>query len=306
MSTISPFHRWRPFSPAVCILLAVSPSAYSAEPEAVLLWPTGAPGALGDTAKDKPALHIHRAGGETATGAAVVICPGGGYGAVMMSYEGHDVARWFNSFGVTAAVLEYRLGPRYRHPAPLQDVQRALRYLRSRAGDLGLRADRIGVLGFSAGGHLAASAATLFAPGVPDSADPIERVSSRPDFAVLAYPVITLEGAHAHAGSRTNLLGADAPQALISELSLQNRVTPQTPPVFLFHTGTDKAVPPENSLLFYGALRAAGVPAEVHIYREGPHGVGLDRHPATKSWPEEMRRWMEHLGLLERRGGGSP
>lgn len=270
-----------------------------AAPEPLPLWPDGAPGAVGDTPKDQPRIHLHRVDAATANGTAVIICPGGGYGGLAMSYEGHEVAAWFGSFGVTAAVLEYRTAQRYRHPAPLQDVQRAIRYVRSKATELGIDAQRVGVLGFSAGGHLAASAGTLFTPGDPSSTDPIETVSSRPDFMILAYPVITFTQPHGHQGSRRNLLGEPSDPKLVAQLSLESRVTAKTPPAFLFHTNADTGVVPENSILFYQALRHAGVPAELHIYREGWHGVGLDRFSSTAVWPEQARSWMYHLGLLD-------
>ena len=288
------------------LLCAVSLSSHVlAAPEVVLLWPEGAPGAVGDTERDCPSLTIYRAPAKTANGAAVVICPGGGYGGLAMDHEGHEIARWLNSFGVTGAILRYRHAPRYRHPAPMQDVQRAIRHVRSRSVELGVDPGRVGVLGFSAGGHLAATAATLFREGKPAAEDPVERLSSRPDFAVLCYPVIDLRGPHAHRGSARNLLGADATGERLDEMSLQRRVTKGTPPTFLFHTNADRGVPPENSVLFYQALRQAGVPAELHIYRDGPHGVGLDRHAAIRSWPDQARLWMKHLGVLEKRSGTS-
>ncbi len=294
-----------PFA-VVTALLSLRAPLPAAEPVAIPLWPQGAPGAKGETAADRPEIHIHRPKQDVAVGAAVVICPGGGYGGVMMSYEGHDVARWLNTFGVTGIVLRYRIAPRYRHPAPLQDVQRAVRWVRSRARDLEIDPARIGVLGFSAGGHLAATAGTLFEPGKADADDPIERVSSRPDFLVLAYPVITLLPPSAHMGSRYNLLGKDASDDAARAMSPETRVTRETPPTFLFHTSTDRVVSPENSVLFYRALLEAGVPAELHVYRDGPHGVGLDRHPSTRGWPEQCRQWLDHLGVLAPYDTGAP
>lgn len=278
--------------------LAMGAEDGPAPPPGVLLWPDGAPGAVGDTADDKPAVHIHLAPADKAVGTAAVICPGGGYGGVMMSYEGHEVARWFNSFGVTALVLHYRTAPRYRHPAPLQDVQRAIRFVRANAKRLRVVSNRIGVVGFSAGGHLAATAGVKFDPGDSEAADVMDRQSSRPDFLILGYPVITLTGPFAHRGSRSNLLGSDASEALAESLSVEKHVTAETPPAFLLHTNEDRAVAAENSLMLFAALRKAGVPAELHIYREGPHGVGLNRHPATVGWPDQAKLWMARLGLL--------
>ena len=213
--------------------------------------------------------------------------------------------RGFGSFGVTTAVLEYRVAP-YRHPAPKTDVERAIRIVRHRADELGVDPGRIGVMGFSAGGHLAATASTMFSNGDPDAADPVERLGSRPDFAVLCYPVISMTGPWAHRGSARNLLGPDASSETLREFSLQNRVSADTPPTFLFHTSADRAVPPENSVLYYQALREAGVDAELHIYRDGPHGIGLDRHPSIRSWPGLLREWLRHQGLLEPLAGGEP
>ncbi len=269
-------------------------------PPAELLWPAGAPGALGDEDRDKPSItpYVPAAG---KTGAAIVVCPGGGYGALAIDHEGHPVARWLNSIGVAAFVLKYRLGPRYRHPIEIGDVQRAIRLVRSRASGYGILADRIGVMGFSAGGHLASSAATLFEEGSPGAADPVDRVSSRPDFAVLGYPVISFTTEFTHQGSKRNLLGESPDPELLKRLSTELQVTARTPPTFLFHTNEDRGVPPENSVLFYLALRKAGVPAELHVYEKGPHGVGLASNDATLgTWPYRLADWLRTRGLLTR------
>jgi acetyl esterase/lipase len=266
----------------------------------VELWPEGAPGAVGREEADRPSISLYPAPADKACGTAVVVCPGGGYGMLALDHEGHQVARWLNERGVSAFVLRYRIAPRYRHPAPLQDVRRAIRLVRSRAREWGADPARIGVWGFSAGGHLASTAATLFEDGRPDAEDPVERVSSRPDFAILVYPVITLRGPHAHRGSRKNLLGdRETDPALLEELSTENRVTPRTPPVFLLHTTGDKGVPSENSVDFYLACRKAGVPAELHIYENGPHGFGLGgKDPVLSTWPDRLADWMRARGLL--------
>lgn len=270
-------------------------------PRTELLWPSGAPGALGADDLDKPAITFYQPSRPQATGTLVVICPGGGYGALAMDHEGHQVARWFTSHGVAAAILKYRLGPRYHHPAPLQDVLRAIRVVRSRASELGVQPDRIGVMGFSAGGHLASSAATLFALKDGAVADGLEAVSSRPDFAILGYPVIVFGADVTHKGSQRNLLGDNPPTELITRLSTDRQVTKDTPPTFLFHTNADAGVPPQNSVAFYLALKNAGVPAELHIYEKGEHGVGLapqDRELST--WPDRLLGWMRGRGLLEK------
>jgi acetyl esterase/lipase len=264
-----------------------------------LLWPDGAPGALGSQPVDRPKITVYRAPADTATGAAVVVCPGGGYGVLAADHEGKQVAEWLNSLGVSAFVLQYRLGPRYHHPAPLQDAQRALRMVRARAATWGVDPGRIGILGFSAGGHLASSAATLFDDGDPGAAEPVDRVSSRPDFAVLCYPVISMTTVAVHSGSRKNLLGEDPDPALLWKLSTERQVTPRTPPTFLFHTDDDPAVPVENSLLFFSAMKRAGVPGELHVFAHGPHGVGLaPGDPVLSQWPGLCAQWMEGLGLL--------
>lgn len=267
-----------------------------------LLWPNGAPGALGAEAADRPKLTVYRAPLESATGAAVIVCPGGGYGRLASDHEGRQVAQWLNSLGVSAFVLQYRLGPRYRHPAPLNDAQRAIRLVRARAGEWGIDPARVGILGFSAGGHLAATAATHFDEGQAEASDPVERQGSRPDFAVLAYPVISLFDPPAHAASRRNLLGEPADPALVEQLSNERQVTSRTPPTFLFHTADDASVPVSNSLLFFEALQANGVPGALHVFAHGKHGVGLAASdPELSAWPHLCAAWMRGLGLLKPR-----
>jgi len=268
-------------------------------PKTELLWPNGAPGAVGTEDVDKPSITFYQPSRPQATGTIVVICPGGGYGALAMDHEGHQVARWFTAHGVAAAIVKYRLGPRYHHPAPLQDVLRAIRVVRSRAAELGVKPERIGVMGFSAGGHLASSAATLFDLADAKAADGLEAIPSRPDFAILGYPVIVFGADVTHKGSQRNLLGENPPADLVTRLSTDRQVTAKTPPTFLFHTSEDAGVPPQNSVAFYLALKNAGVPAELHIYEKGPHGVGLapdDRELST--WPDRMLGWMRGRGLL--------
>ena len=287
---------------ALSLGLFLSGDALAAEPETELLWPDGAPGALGDRPEDKPTLIIYLPEKEKATGAAVCVCPGGGYGHLAMDHEGHQIAQWFNSMGAAAFIVDYRHRRKgYGHPAPLQDAQRAIRTVRARAGEWGVDPSRIGVMGFSAGGHLASTAATHFDAGKADAEDRIERASCRPDFAILCYPVVMFDEAYTHRGSQRNLLGEDADPELVRSLSNEKQVTPETPPTFLFHTDEDKGVPAENSVQFYLALRRAKVPAELHVYRQGRHGLGLAPDvPGTGSWPKQCEDWMRGLGLLDK------
>ena len=272
--------------------------APSAAPVEVRLWETAAPGALGDAEADTPTITVYRAA-RGASGTGVVVAPGGGYGALAMDHEGRQVAAYFNAMGVSAFVLKYRLGPRYRHPVELGDAQRAIRLVRGRAQEFAVLPDRIGMMGFSAGGHLTATAGTRFDQGNTDAADPIDRVSSRPDFLILGYPVISFDPSITHAGSVRNLLGENPDPKLIELLSNELHVSPQTPPTFLFHTTADAGVPAENSVRFYLALKKAKVPAEMHIFENGPHGVGLAlADPALSAWPTLLTNWLRGRGLL--------
>jgi len=272
------------------------------EPGWTLLWPEDAPGALGDTAADQPALRIYLPPDARKIDTGVVVCPGGGYGTLALDHEGRQIAEWLNLHGIGAFVLRYRLGPRYHHPAPLQDAQRALRYVRHNAERFGVSSQKIGIWGFSAGGHLASTAGTHFDAGNPQAPDPIDRQSSRPDFMILAYPVISLASEYAHGGSRRNLLGPDPAPELVENLSNEKQVTGGTPPTFLFHTDEDKGVPAENSVVFYLALRKAKVPAELHIYARGNHGVGLaPGNPTLSTWPGLLESWLRTNGMLEAR-----
>ena len=267
------------------------------DPVTMPLWSGAAPGALGADPADVPTLTYYAPRGNSGT--AVVIAPGGGYGNLAMNHEGRQVANWFNAQGIHAFVLKYRLGPRYRHPIPLSDALRALRTVRARAVEYGIQPGRIGIMGFSAGGHLASTAATQFERANASATDPIDRLDSRPDFVILGYPVIASAAPYAHQGSFRNLLGDEAPADLRASLSNDTRVTADTPPTFLFHTNADTAVPPENSVLFYMALRKAGVPAELHIFEPGPHGVGLAMNdPVLQAWPPLLSTWLRARGLL--------
>lgn len=267
-------------------------------PPPVLLWANGAPGAVGRDDCDTPVLFCYLPPASVATGSAVVICPGGGYSVLAMDHEGHQVAKWLNSIGVVAFVLKYRLAP-YRHPIPLLDAQRALRFVRSHADEFGVSSKRIGIMGFSAGGHLAATAAIHSDLGTIESNDPIERTSSRPDFAILCYPVITMTGDFGHPGSKANLLGNDVDPVLAVFLSHEKQVTAQTPPTFLFHTNEDSSVSAENSIQFFLALRNAQVASELHVYEFGPHGVGLAQaDPVLHSWKDRLADWLKANGFL--------
>jgi acetyl esterase/lipase len=282
------------------VLVVVGTAARAAEPKVELLWPQGAPGAKGDLPADKPTLTIFLPDPQKAVGAAVVICPGGGYHVLAVDHEGRQIAEWLNSFGVAGFVLEYRhRGRGYGHPAPLQDAQRAIRTVRARAAEWEIAPNKIGIMGFSAGGHLASTAGTHFDKGNADATDPIERAGCRPDFLILCYAVIALGEPYTHRGSQTNLIGVAADPALVRSLSNEKQVTAETPPTFLMHTDEDTGVPAENSVQFYLAMRRAGVPAELHIYRVGKHGLGLAaKTPGLCTWPDRLRDWMQVQGFL--------
>jgi acetyl esterase/lipase len=269
------------------------------EPRKILLWEHGAPGALGTDEADQPSLTYFPPWGKNPSGSCVIVVPGGSYGFLASNHEGRQVSNWFNALGVAAFVLTYRLGPRYHHPIELGDAQRAIRLVRTRAAEFNVRPDRIGIMGFSAGGHLASTAGTHFDKGAASSVDPIDRASSRPDFLILAYAVITMKAPYVHEGSRRNLLGDNPDPKLVESLSNELQVTPETPTTFIFATSNDDVVPVENSVAFYSALHKAGVPAEMHIFESGPHGVGLDlSDPALGEWPKLLSNWLAGRGLL--------
>jgi len=280
-------------------------------PKVELLWPDGAPGAVGAEDVDKPSLTICLPPKDKATGGAVVVCPGGAYVMLAKDHEGKQVAEWLNSIGVAAFILQYRLAPRYHHPCMMQDVQRAIRTVRARGAEWGVDAKKIGVIGFSAGGHLASTAATHFDDGDANATDPIERVSCRPDAAILVYPVITFTEPTMHSGSKKNLLGENPDAKLIESMSSEKQVTAKTPPTFLVHSNEDTGVPAENSVLFYLALRKAGVPAEMHIYEKGPHGFGLGamkgpRDPVLATWPGHCADWLRLRGIAKAAPAAAP
>jgi acetyl esterase/lipase len=269
------------------------------EPQTILLWPGGAPGAQGAEDRDKPALTIYMPPNTTGPMTAVIVAPGGSYRALASNLEGRAPANYFNALGIAAFVLRYRLGPQYHHPIELGDAQRAIRTVRARATEWHIAPDRIGMMGFSAGGHLASSASTHFDNGNANASDPIDRVSSRPDFAILGYPVISFIEPWTHQGSKTNLLG-DAPDpALARSLSSETQVTASTPQTFIYQTNADTTTPAENAVSYYLALRKAGVPAEMHIFRDGRHGSGLGlTDPALAEWPRLLANWLRVSHLL--------
>jgi len=274
--------------------LGLTTTSRAAGPEPIPLWPEGAPGAQGTEAADIPEIRLYPADAAHANGCCVVVLPGGGYRALAVDHEGQQVAKWLNSIGVTAAVVNYRLGPKYHHPAPLQDAQRGIRYVRAHAGELKIDPHRVGIMGFSAGGHLASTVSTHFDAGDKESADPVAQQSSRPDFSILCYPVISLKEPFSHAGSRLNLLGENPDPALVENLSSETQVTAETPPTFIFQTDEDRGVPAENAVAYYLALRKQGVPAELHIYQNGPHGVGLAAgNPILTTWKERLADWLK-------------
>lgn len=282
-------------------LLCCSVLGQPAEKDAIRLWSDKAPGALGDQPKDVPTLTAFRPEPGTATGASLVICPGGGYGH-LAKHEGAGYAQFFVNHGITAFVLKYRLGSDgYRDPAMLQDAARAVRLVRSRAAEWSLDPNRVGIVGSSAGGHLASTLMTHWKAGDLEASDPVERVSSRPDLGILCYPVISM-GPLTHEGSRRNLLGEDPAPDRIESLSNEKQVSTNTPPCFIWHTVEDKTVKVENSLEFAMALRRAQVPFELHLYEKGGHGMGLGRSEVTSSglhpWTVDCLRWLGEQGFL--------
>lgn len=273
------------------------------------LWPEGVPGAKPGLGPEKnadghianvsaPTLTVFAPAVDRPTGTAVIVCPGGAYQFLSNDREGVQYARWLGTLGVTAFVLKSRL-QEFGHPAPLQDVLRAVRLVRSRAAEFGVDPARLGVMGSSAGGHLAASSGTLFDHAAGRTGAPLDTVSARPDFLILMYPVITMEDPYAHAGSRTALLGAKPAPGLLDLMCLEKQVTAATPPTLLIHTQEDKSVPIENSLRFFQALTRAGVPAEFYAFEHGSHGMGMKPEFGTASkWPKRAEEWLRDRGLL--------
>jgi acetyl esterase/lipase len=268
--------------------------------QVIPLWSGAAPGALGSDDADVPTITVFLPRAMREGTPAMVVCPGGGYQNLASNHEGRQVANYLNSLGIAAFVLKYRLGPKYRHPVELGDAQRAIRTLRSHAAEWRLDPARIGIMGFSAGGHLAMTASTWFDAGNAQAPDAVDRAGSRPDFAVLGYPVVSMTAGYMHRGSMRNLLGETPDPDLAKRLSGENAVTKDTPPTFIFQTNEDTAVPAENSLYYFLALRKAGVPAELHVFEKGAHGVGLANDmPALSPWSSLLGTWLRGRGVIK-------
>jgi acetyl esterase/lipase len=284
----------------LAVIMGISiTAALGAEPgeKTELLWPEGAPGAKGNN--DKPTMTIYLPAKEKSVGCGVVIFPGGGYTNVAIDHEGHQIARRLNELGIAGFVVDYRhYGRGYSHPAPIQDAQRAIRIVRSRSGEFGIEPNKIGIIGFSAGGHLASTAGTHFNESFYEPNDSLDRASARPDFMILIYPVISM-GPISHSGSRRALLGSSPSQEIIDKFSNEKQVDSNTPPSFLVHATDDKTVPVENSIYFYQACRKARVPAEMHIWHKGGHGFGLGKpvEPVSR-WPVLCADWLKETGFL--------
>ena len=275
------------------ILLACTASlqAQTTPIKAFNVYPGTAPGAHGDAAADRPTIDVYLPANNP-THTAVLVIPGGSYHTVVADREGAAPAEWLVQHGVAAFVLHYRVAP-YRYPAPIADAERAMRLVRSRAAEFGFAPDHLGTWGFSAGGHITSILATLFDNGVSASPDPVEHASDRPDFVILAYPVISMKPGIGHSGSRENLLGPMPDPALVALLSAEDHVTPTSPPAFVFTTNDDDVVPSQNSMLYVAACQRAGVPVEFHMFEHGHHGVDLAEHlPALHLWTVLLESWM--------------
>lgn len=277
-------------------------------PRVIPLWPEGVPGAKANGGEErvedgrvvnvqKPSLLYYPAAGASSTGTAVIVCPGGSYARLAIANEGEGAVRTLTPRGVAVFILKYRL-VEYGYPAPLQDVLRAVRLVRSRAQEFGLRPDRIGLFGASAGGHVAASAATMFDAPEGRTGAALDHVSGRPDFVALLYPVITMRPPFVHADSRRNLLGASPSDPLVARMSIEEHVRAEMPPLFLVHTFEDRSVPIEQSLAFVAAVRRAGVPIEAHFYERGAHGFGMNPPGTTAGWMSRWIEWMQSHGWM--------
>ncbi|MDP4186935.1 MAG: alpha/beta hydrolase [Bacteroidota bacterium] len=286
-------------------LLCFSGSLLSAQ-EVIPLWSNSAPGALGDKDEDKPTLTLFPAPKDINTGTAVVICPGGGYTHLAFEKEGTEFAKWFNSFGVSAYVVKYRLNTPVRHyqyPAMFDDATRAMRYVRAHSAEWNINPDKIGIMGFSAGGHLASTVGTHFDQGNANATDNIEKASSRPNFMILGYPVITMNLEFTHRGSHDNLLGKNPTNKMVKYLSNELQVKSNTPATFLALADDDRTVPPQNSVAFYLALKKAGIPAEMHIYNKGGHGFGMaKKDPNLSKWVDNLKNWLITEGFVQKKG----
>jgi acetyl esterase/lipase len=291
---------------SVSATAAIAPSATSTKPPAgaartVVLWPAGAPQAIGKDEGDVPKLFVYPAQG-TGVHSSVIVLPGGGYTHLVMEKEGAVEARWLNEHGVTAFVLEYRLGPRYRFPAPMLDGARAVRYVRSHAGELDVAANKIGLWGFSAGGHLAGYLAAVHDKGAAKAADPIDRASDRPDFAILSYGRFSMDDSIPRTGNMDGLLGKHSSREMLDAISVVRLVNKDTSPSFIYSTTGDQTVNSLNATAYYDALKRAGVPVELHIFERGPHGTGmaqgLKKTPELAIYPTLLANWMEMHGWM--------
>jgi len=282
-------------------------NAQTADSVKIYLWAAGAPLAQGSEEVDKPSITVYFPAKEKASGAGVLLCPGGGYVTLALGHEGWQVAKWYNDMGITVAILRYRLGTwdhkKYKHPAQFMDVTRAMRLFRSKAKEYGLNPEKMGVMGFSAGGHLASMLSTVFDGGNAKAKDPVEKISSKPNFSVLVYPVISFRSKYAFEFGRGVLLGDNADPRSVDSISTETRVSPLTPPTFLMSTADD-GVMSENSILYFSALRENKVPVEMHVYERGGHGYGLypkeqmkDGNPERiADWPERLKNWLRNRG----------
>ncbi len=293
----------------------ISITNVSAQPKMIKLWSSNPPGSISDTSYQEiikttdilriekvidPTITVYLPSGEKATGSAVIICPGGGYGILAYDYEGTEIAKWYNSIGVAGIVLKYRLPNdvimQNKSIGPLQDAQEAIRIVRRKAKEWNIKPNKIGIMGFSAGGHLAATVSTHYSQKVYEIKD---STSARPDFSVLIYPVISMNKELTHSGSRTNLLGKNPDQALVDLFSNELQVTNDTPPAFLVHALNDNGVPVQNSINYLMALKNNNVSGELHIYEKGGHGFSMRKTDGTEGyWPESLMRWMKVKGLL--------
>lgn len=280
----------------VFLLFAWTAFLDAADPLSFSIWPELAPVGDGKYEKADVPVFVYLPELVKATKAAIVICPGGGYGGLVMEGEGHGIARWLNSHGIAGIVLKYRL-PRGNHHLPLADAQRAIRVVRSHAADWNIDPKKVGIIGFSAGGHLASTSATHFNAGDQKSSDPVERLDCRPDFAVLVYPVISF-GVKGHGGTRKNLLGENPSAELIDFYSSEKQVTDKTPPVFLTHATTDSVVPVENSRMFHEAMKAHNLKSELQEFPKGTHGYNGYKGPEWDAWQKRCIEWLDELGML--------
>lgn len=285
----------------ISLFLFVMTASLAAAATVVPLWKGPAPQSHGTAPEDVPTLTVFLPEKATQATPAMIVFPGGGYEMLAFDYEGINEAEYFQARGVAGFVLKYRLPKNgYRHPVPLLDAQRAIRFVRSHAAEWNINPVRVGVMGFSAGGHLASTLETHFDAGNPQAADPIDQPSCRPDFAVLVYPVISMKDGITHGGSKHALLGPNPDPALVAKLSNETQVTPQTPPTILVHATDDGAVPIENSRLMLAALQKAGVPSVLDEYPHGGHGFGYgpNQKSAPTGWLDKVYDWLKSQSLM--------